>query len=402
MYDVLVVGGGPVGSQAAFRLSTAGYHVAVVEKKADFQTTVCCTGIISEECFLKYNIDPAVVFRHVRSANIFSPSGIRIHLERPSPQAVILNRTAFNQYMAKRAQNQGVEYLLGTTVVRIQSFPEAVTLFTDNLLNSIISAKTVIIATGANVSLLKSIDLRQPGVFAAGAQAEVSTHDVSEVEVYTGHDIAPGYFTWLVPTSEGKGLAGLLSDKQPAEHLRRFLVKLESLGKISSSKVTVITGTVPVRTASRTVTDRVLVTGTTAGLVKPTTGGGIYYGLLSADIAVDIIQLAFASGNFSQSNYIKYQHTWKKILGKELRLGARARLLFEHLSDARINRIFDIIYKNDLLGQLMQHNDVTFDWHSTAISHLLQETTLVKLLEGVKLFFPGNRLSKDNNTGEES
>jgi len=72
------------------------------------------------------------------------------------------------------------------------------------------------------------------------------------------------------------------------------------------------------------------------------------------------------------------------------------------LSDARINHIFDIINKNDLLGQLMQHNDVSFDWHSTAISHLLQETTLVKLLEGVKLFFPGNRLSKDNNTGEES
>jgi digeranylgeranylglycerophospholipid reductase len=402
MYDAIVVGGGPVGSQAAFRLSTAGYHVLVIEKKVDYQAPVCCTGIISEECFHRYKIDPAVVYRHVNCASVFSPSGTRIYLKRPAPQAVILNRPAFNQFMAKRAQNQGAEYLQGTTAIRLQVNPEEVTLLTDNPENRTITAKTVIIASGANVSLLKSINIHQPAVFAAGAQAEVFTHDVTEVEVYTGHDIAAGYFAWLVPTSEGKALAGLLTYRQPGEHLKKFLTNLKYLGKILSSDVPVITGTVPVRAVPQTVTDLILVTGTTAGLVKPTTGGGIYYGLLSADIAVDTIQEAFASGNFRKSSYTRYRQECQKILGKELRLGTRARLLFEHLSDANIDHIFDIINKNNLMDRLLSCDDVSFDWHSTAISHLLQETTLAKLLRGLKLFFPGKRPGKDSNSVEES
>jgi geranylgeranyl reductase family protein len=402
MYDVVVVGGGPVGSHAASRLSAVGYRVAVIEKKADFLAPVCCTGIISEECFHKYNIDHSVVYRHVNSASIFSPSNIRIRVERPLPQAVILNRPFFNQYMAYRAQQQGTVFFQGIRVNQISVFPDMVTITTDSQQENTISAKTVIVATGSEVSLLKNMQLPQPAVFAAGAQAEVNTSNVSEVEVYTGQAIAPGYFAWLVPTSKGKALAGLLVHRQPAEYLRKFLDKLISLGKILPGEVNVITGAVPVKAVSRTYTDRILVTGTAAGLVKSTTGGGIYYGLLNADIAADVIQQSFAKNTFDKASFQKYQHQWQTLLSKELQLESRARLIYEHLNDSGIDRLFDIINKNNLMNKLLSYDDVSFDWHSTAIRHLLQETTLVKLLKGVKLFFPGNRPSKDSSTGEES
>lgn len=402
MYDVIVVGGGPVGSHAASQLSASGFRVAVIEKKSNYLGPVCCTGIISEECFQKYKIDPGTAYRHVNSASIFSPSGIRIHLERPLPQAVVVDRPAFNQSLALRAQKQGAVYFPGTRVIQLRVLPEIVTVVTDSQQVKTISAKAVIIATGADVSLLRSLKLPQPTVIAAGAQAEVMTPDVSEIEVYTGKAFAAGYFAWLVPTTKGKALAGLLAQRQPEVHLKKFLDVLISSGKILPGDISIITGAVPVKSVSRTYTDRILVSGTAAGLVKPTTGGGIYYGLLSADIAVNTIQQAFASNQFDKVSFLKYQNNWQEMLAKELRLGTRARLLYEHLNDYSIDHAFDIINKNSLMSKILSYDDVSFDWHSTAVRHLLQETTLAKLIKGVKLFFPGSRPGKDSSTGEES
>ena len=50
----------------------------------------------------------------------------------------------------------------------------------------------------------------------------------------------------------------------------------------------------PLGPIARTAADRVLVVGDAAGLVKPTTGGGIYYALTSASIAADVAATALA------------------------------------------------------------------------------------------------------------
>ena len=53
--------------------------------------------------------------------------------------------------------------------------------------------------------------------------------------------------------------------------------------------------------------------GEAAGLVKTTTGGGIYYGLISAEIASNIIKDAFKKNDFSAKFLSKYEKQWKKI-----------------------------------------------------------------------------------------
>ena len=75
MYDVAVIGGGPAGSQVAYKLAGAGYGVVVVEQKEKLGEPVCCTGIISQECASSFNIDESVIFRWVNGASVFSPSG---------------------------------------------------------------------------------------------------------------------------------------------------------------------------------------------------------------------------------------------------------------------------------------------------------------------------------------
>jgi len=83
LYDVAVIGGGPVGSQAAYKLASMGYGVVVVEQKERLGEPVCCTGIIGQECVSSFAIDESVILRRANSARIFSPSGKRLSLWRP-------------------------------------------------------------------------------------------------------------------------------------------------------------------------------------------------------------------------------------------------------------------------------------------------------------------------------
>ena len=76
MHDVIVVGGGPVGSHLACLLSDAGFDVAIFEKKSDPGEPVCCTGIISSECVNSYNINSSMILRSLRGADLIAPGGI--------------------------------------------------------------------------------------------------------------------------------------------------------------------------------------------------------------------------------------------------------------------------------------------------------------------------------------
>ena len=88
-----------------------------------------------------------------------------------------------------------------------------------------------------------------------------------------------------------------------------------------------------------------MVVGDAAGQVKPTSGGGIYYGLLCADIAADTLHRALQEGDFSAGMLSRYERKWKKRLGRELKIGYWARRMFERLSDGQIDRIFDKFYR---------------------------------------------------------
>ena len=70
LYDVAIIGGGPVGSRVADKMAGMGYRVVVVEQKEGLGEPVCCTGIISQECVDTFEIDESVVVRKANSARV--------------------------------------------------------------------------------------------------------------------------------------------------------------------------------------------------------------------------------------------------------------------------------------------------------------------------------------------
>jgi len=393
LYDVAVAGGGPVGSWVAYRLAGMGHKVVVVEKKADLREPVCCTGIIGKECVDRFDIDEDVIFRWANSASISSPSGTLIHLQRQEPQACILDRPAFNVSLASRAQDRGVEYLLSSPVNGIEGRDDRVRLKCEGCERGteFIEARVAVIASGFGSKLVDELGLGGAGDSVMGVQAEVETGGVDEVEVYLGQKVAPAFFAWLVPTSPKRALMGLISRCRPGFYLRRLMSSLADQGKIASAESELSYGGVALKPLTKTYSNRVIVVGSAAGQAKPTTGGGIYYGLLCADIAADNLHRALESDNLSAKSLANYQKRWKKELGWEMKLGYWGRRFYELLSDRKIDRIFDIIKKNGIDESLLKADDLNFDWHGRVILRLIGYGALSSIVRSVKLPFPQGR-----------
>ena len=381
-YDVIVVGAGPVGSYIAHELSSSGYDVAVFEEKSAPGLDVCCTGIISTECFQSLGPGTDVILTEVNSARFFSPSGRCLRLQTENVQAYVVNRLLLDEALASKAQSRGARYFFSSPVIEIipgQDSIQAETLRSGA--RETFSARAVVLANGFKPKLPRKLGLGKIKSFLVGAQAEIEAKNVDELEVYFGQEIAPGSFAWLVPTSTNKAYIGLLAKSQAKLHLQKFLNNIFDQGRITSREVEIRQKAVPVGTLARSYGDRVLVIGDAAGQVKPTTGGGIYFGHLGAKIAAEVLDEALSSDNLSATQLSRYQKQWKAKMGKELSLGYRARQAYIKLSDRQIEGIFSALDSSGMAEALLKSGDFSFDWHSRLILAGLKRSSTYPLLK---------------------
>ena len=128
---------------------------------------------------------------------------------------------------------------------------------------------------------------------------------------------------------------------------------------------------IPLRPLKDTVTDRILVVGDSAGQVKPTTGGGIYYSLVSSEIAADVLSKALIKSDFSKGYLHEYQQRWRELLSHELETGYAARRMYEYLSDGQISSLARQAYKSGFVREILDSAKGSFDWHSGTIETFL-------------------------------
>jgi flavin-dependent dehydrogenase len=278
--------------------------------------------------------------------------------------------------VARCAKRQGVEYLLPARVDDLRLADHSITAIVNGGRASIeYSARVAVVATGFGSFPARTLGLRRTDDYVLGAQAPVGLSFPHEVEVYFGQRVAPGFFAWLVPTSDSTGLVGLLARQDPREYLRKLLRKLHSERKITDTGGEIASGGIPLRPLPKCCTERTVVVGDAAGQAKPTTGGGIYYGLLSADIAVDTIHEALMDSDLSARRLSRYDAKWRKLLLKELQLGYLARRVYQNLSDAQIEGVFDVARSNGIVQDVLASSDSAFDWHGSAILRAMKHRT---------------------------
>jgi digeranylgeranylglycerophospholipid reductase len=362
--DIVVVGGGPCGSFSAMAAARQGIDVTVIEEHREIGTPVHCAGHISIHGLktLDIEIPSNIIENRVSKARFYAPSGKQLCIDCKRPVTQVIDRVLFDRYLSELSSQRGVSYLHG---VDARSF-----WIDSNRVKGVcvggeepskVEAKVVIDAEGASADLLRKASLPSSSrtTFVTGVQgysAKVSDVDLDSVEIYLGNDFAPGFFAWIIPRRDGSAKVGLATNRgNPRTLIERFSRKhptaskkiMQPLSSISFHPIPL--GGPP----SRTYGNGFIVVGDAASQVKPTTGGGMVFGLTCSRIAGDTAAEAVLADDYSSEFLSRYQTLWRKQLGKEFKMGTATRKILSGLSDRAIDRIFSIgeaFHVGDSLG----------------------------------------------------
>ncbi len=365
-YDVVVVGGGLTGNHAAYRLALSGLKVAVLEEHPTVGRPWFCTGIVGSQGFDQLDFPTTFVQQELSSASFYSPSGQRLRVARRDTQAYVLNRSAFDAYLSEIAVKAGAELLCSTRCTGIELHEDRVEVrATQEDRRYRFKAKVCILAAGVHYAFHDRLGLGRPPGFLDSAQVEVEGEGFEEVEVYLGQEISPTSFAWAVPIGPRRVRIGVTSRTNGVFYLRRLLGLPRIQERLGESDPQITRRVIPLGPVKKSYAHRLVVVGDAAGQVKPTTGGGIYYGLLCSGIASDVIRSAFEHGSFGETHLRDYERRWKEKIGLELNVGLTARRFLSRSTDRQIDALFEFGRQDTVLGLIKRYAD--FDWHRRLI-----------------------------------
>lgn len=376
--DVAVVGGGPAGLIAARDLAAAGHHVILVEEHDTVGTPVHCTGVLGADAFDELDLPRETILAVAHAARFVSAdrSTVRISAERVS--AAVVDRNRFDRALAGRAGAAGVDLRSGQRAVGIEASEREVTVRTSS---GAIRARACVVACGASYRFNRALGLGLPKVFGHSAQAEVPFDAMDDIEVHLGRDVAPGGFGWVVPfRRDGESFAriGVMCENGARRHFAALVERLHASHPIDADTSRPRLKVLPLAPVRRTFGHRVVAVGDAAGLVKPTTGGGIYYGLLSGRIASEVLADALRADRLDAAALGEYERRWRARLWSEIRAGLAFRAVTSRLNDGAINALFELARVDGIVPLLTQTAD--FNWHRKAAVSLLRNPSFRRIV----------------------
>jgi digeranylgeranylglycerophospholipid reductase len=380
--DVIVVGGGPCGLIAARDLAACGFQVVVLEEHDRIGAPVHCTGVLGLDAFEELDLSRSSVLNVLHAARFVSADGTGLVIQADRVRAAVLDRALFDEWLAREAAVAGAIVAPGCRVSAIEPARDVVTVRTDR---GDIRGRAVIIACGASYRFNRALGFGVPPVLAHTAQIEIAFPAVQHVEVHFGRHFAPGGFAWVVPFRRGLetfARIGLLCGGNAASSFDRFAARMRDAFGLNLDEPWLAPRlkVLPLAPVRRTWADRILVAGDAAGLVKPTTGGGIYYGLLTGRLAAEILADRLPSDSLAASSLAEYERRWRQRLGSEIRAGLAFRSVAARLTDGAIDALLNIARADGIAPLLEQTAD--FNWHGAAAVSLLRHASFRRAVWG--------------------
>lgn len=380
MLDVAIIGGGPGGLYTGLQLAQAGFAVSVFEEHAAIGQPVHCTGVLAADAFNEFDLPRACVLNDLSTARFISPDGTQISYTTPETEAIVIDRGGLDRSLAQRAAVAGVDVRLSARVSNVTRHHRHVTIDAGG---ASIEARSVVLACGASYGLQRRLGLGMPPVALNSAQLELPAGRTGDVEVHFGRAVAPGGFAWTVPVARPSGphvRIGLMGQGDPAPLFRRFVARVASDWGVPAEAAAAEPRRryLPLAALASTYADRVLVVGDAAGLVKPTTGGGIYYSLVSARLAAETLGSALVSDKLDARSLSGYQRGWRDRLGPEMRAQLALRMLAQRLSDTEIDGFFELARTNGVMP--LVRGAARFNQHRHLITELFRHAPARRLL----------------------
>jgi geranylgeranyl reductase family protein len=289
--DVLVVGAGPAGSTAAYRLAGSGARVLLVDK-ARFPRDKACGGGLTARALrhLPVSVD-AVVEEEVDIVEVGLRHRRRFERRSAEPLFLMTQRRRLDQHLVERAVEAGAELRDGARVDGIELHEKHVAA---RVAGTPVRAAALVAADGANGTTARAVGLDVGPINGVAYEGNIGYGAASHprharrlvIEVGT----VPGGYGWVFPKGDhvNVGVGGWQTEgPRLREHLRRLLA---AHGLPESALRDLRGHRLPLRRpGSPLARGRALLVGDAAGLVDPLSGDGMYEAFVSSRLAADAI-----------------------------------------------------------------------------------------------------------------
>jgi geranylgeranyl reductase family protein len=379
--DVAVVGGGPAGLLAATQCAEAGLDVLLFEEHSVVGEPTHCTGVISLETAELVKVPDEIILSRLGRARLHAPSGRSCEIVWDGDvreQILVIDRGTFDRSLAARAADAGVVICAKARVDRVTVHEDGVDLDAGPY---VLRARVCVLACGVTYRFQRQLGLGLPGQVVHTAQVEVDAEPSETVELHFGRGVAPDGFAWVTPVSRGgraRLKVGVMATGDVGAALDRILARPEVRRRLASAPDKPIRRLLPLEPIRRTYASRVLVVGDAGGFTKPTTGGGVFYSLLTASLAAETLVEAFQAARLDAEFLSRYERRWQARLGGELRTAAWFRRLATKLGDDEIDALVSALATDDV--QAIIRTTARFNWHRELILTLVRQRRLASLL----------------------
>ncbi len=341
-YDVIVVGGGPAGCKAAGLIAGRGFKVLVAEEHERIGEPVKCAGLVSPRTLKAAAVPDEIIINQIHGAYIHSPGGETLTVRGPKEYALVVDRAVFDRKISEQARQAGAEVLTGTRAA-VEDFPPSGVNVKLKARGKEVSAgaRLLIGADGTNSRIARRVNIPGPEevVRMYAAEVELKCPDLDMAHIFLGRDIAPGWFGWLIPVAAGRARAGVGVSggaKHPRSAFKAMIAAYPGIFK-DLEIIRYTGGIVPIGFPARIYGEKTMLVGDAACQTKPISGGGLYLGMLGAELCARVAAGALQKGDFSPESLSEYQRLWEKEMAGEIAAAFAHRDIFLTMTDKEMD-----------------------------------------------------------------
>ncbi len=388
-YDVIIVGGGPVGSITGENIKNK--KVLIIEEHQEIGVPLQCAGIISLKGVKELG-NPKGCVNTIKGAYIYTKNN-NIKIGNEEIRAKVFERKVMDKDILIRAtKNKNIDVLLKAygSLENIKEdrnnsrFNKLKILkkirkneFNKNIRNKkgnyklsikhdnkeyILSPKIIVGADGVRSLLGKKAGLVTKREIMSSAQLELTNISIDNdfVHIFIEKDYCNYFFIWIIPIGKDRVRVGLCDKTEAYNKLLKFINNHPIGSKILKGGVVteLSVGALPIGYNKSNVKNNLLLVGDAAGQVKPLSGGGLYYGAKCGKICGKIITNYLDTPSLNLDYLKKYDVLWKKEFKKEIDFGINLRKLIYNVNPNMSDKILQTIIKNNLMEFINEKGDM--------------------------------------------
>jgi len=333
-FQVVVIGGGPAGTQCARDLADRNVPVVVLEQgpAVDQSYVPCLMGSKLEAKFGAYPDDiidgECTRFRIIASRDYVDLPASIVNVPRLGR---FFNKNAIIAYDRQQAIAKGAKYYFNAPVTSVQILPDKVEVRTTNPEAPVVTGKVVVLACGVSTQgsqIAQSLQIPRPKTIRIVWRSYLlppnsTARSINDMGLIWNDKVSLHAYVAYYNTPAGFFIALLDYDRSPTEMagiLREVCMRHKIIAPIlEGAEQTPLFGEEDVQDIPReiiqpTVKDRLLVLGDATGLVNIFVYEGFYQAKVTGRCAADTILAAREQGRFDAQALAGYKRRWEEEL----------------------------------------------------------------------------------------